>query len=110
MQDHPDDAREKRDQERPKADREREEQEAKYNSYLRRAQEDRLKDMADLKFVYQSGTDATGRPIIVFIASHIPATVVDMVPFCSPYLLFSLCPSLFFIFDIVSIHARLVLF
>lgn len=78
MSDHPDDLREKRDDAKPKAEREIEDNNRRYNKFLRQALETDLSDMADLNFIYESGQDATGRPNIVFVASHIPVATVDM--------------------------------
>jgi len=78
MSDHPDDMREKRDDAKPKAEREIEDNNRRYNKFLRQAMETDLTDMADLNFIYESGQDATGRPNIVFVASHIPVATVNM--------------------------------
>jgi len=78
MSDHPDDVREKRNDAKPKAEREIEDNNRRYNRFLRQALETDLTDMAELNFIYESGQDATGRPNIVFVASHIPVTTINM--------------------------------
>jgi O-acetyl-ADP-ribose deacetylase (regulator of RNase III) len=78
MSDHPDDMREKRDDAKPKGERELEENNRRYNKILRQAMDTDLSDMAELNFIYESGQDNTGRPNIVFVASHIPVTTINM--------------------------------
>jgi len=73
MQDSPDDVRAKEEAAKPKKELEREAEDRKYRSYLRKAQDEDLRDMAALNFIYQSGVDDLGRPVIVFVASQLPA-------------------------------------
>jgi len=73
MQDNPDDARRKLEATRPKDVLKEEANERRYGLYLRRAQEEDLRDLQALNFVYQSGVDQLGRPIIVFVISQLPA-------------------------------------
>jgi hypothetical protein len=54
------------------------EAERTYQRYLRRAMAEDLSDIAALNFVYRSGADATGRPIIAIVPSHLPAKAVDL--------------------------------
>jgi len=56
----------------------REAETRRYNSYLRLAREEDLADLAALNFVYQSGCDGEGRPIICIVASHLPAATADL--------------------------------
>eukprot|EP00462_Mataza_sp_D1_P025002 CAMPEP_0175135100 /NCGR_PEP_ID=MMETSP0087-20121206/8533_1 /TAXON_ID=136419 /ORGANISM="Unknown Unknown, Strain D1" /LENGTH=519 /DNA_ID=CAMNT_0016417709 /DNA_START=61 /DNA_END=1620 /DNA_ORIENTATION=+ len=78
MQDNPDEVRKKRDSNKPKAERIKEENEFKYKTILSRAENEYLEDLAQLKFIYQSGVDHSGRPIIIFVASLVPAKTVDL--------------------------------
>jgi len=73
MQDSPDDVRAKEEAAKPKKELEREAEDRKYRSYLRKAQDEDLRDMAALNFIYQSGVDNLGRPVVVFVASQLPA-------------------------------------
>lgn len=52
---------------------------AEYYALCAEAVDEDLSDVAALNLVYQSGEDAEGRPIIVFMAPNIPATRVDTV-------------------------------
>jgi O-acetyl-ADP-ribose deacetylase (regulator of RNase III) len=72
LQDHPDDVRLKRDSAKPKAEQAALEQERVYHSYLRKANDTDLSDMAALKFVYLAGRDFTNRPVIAFVACNLP--------------------------------------
>ena len=49
-----------------------------YSDYLQRAHEADLSDIAAMNIVYSPGVDSQGRKIIVLVASHVPATTVDM--------------------------------
>jgi len=51
---------------------------AEYESYLARTRVELLSDIAALNFVYRTGTDDYGRPIIVMIGANIPARKIDL--------------------------------
>ena len=71
----PDEKRSKLD---PKVARARRQVEERYAKFLERSKRADLKDLERFKFIYTSGKDKKGRPIIVFVASHLPASNVDM--------------------------------
>ena len=43
-----------------------------YAAHLKRAQSENLNDIAKMRILYQAGHDSMGRPILVFIANHLP--------------------------------------
>jgi hypothetical protein len=77
-QDNPDDVRRKDDMSKPKDQLAIEEDNRRYNMYLRRAKDEDLSDLAALNFIYQSGVDSQNRPILVFIVSHLPAASANL--------------------------------
>jgi len=54
------------------------EEEREYMAYLERAQKENFDSLQALKMIYQSGYDNFNRPIIVIVASLIPAKTVDL--------------------------------
>lgn len=74
----PDDERALADSLKSKDQLAREAENRRYNAYLRQSREEDLSDLAALNFVYQSGCDGEGRPIICLVASHLPAATADL--------------------------------
>lgn len=74
----PDERRNREDSLKSKDQLAREEETRRYNKYLRMARDEDLTDLAQLNFVYQSGCDGQGRPIICIVASHLPAATADL--------------------------------
>lgn len=72
MQENPDDVRRRLDSRKPKAVLQAEEAARQYNAYLRRARDENLSDLAHQSFLYHCGNDVSGRPVIVFVGSHLP--------------------------------------
>lgn len=81
-QENPDERRRREDAAKPAAQLAAEEQTRRYNMYLRRARDEDLSDLAALNFIYQSGVDSQNRPILVFVASHLPAQSASLVSEC----------------------------
>eukprot|EP00051_Salpingoeca_urceolata_P028000 m.484404 g.484404 ORF g.484404 m.484404 type:complete len:511 (+) comp23341_c0_seq1:278-1810(+) len=50
----------------------------RYKQWREKAKTEDLSSIAGLKFIYRAGSDAAGRPIIVFVARHFPAKNVDL--------------------------------
>lgn len=49
-----------------------------YENYLAVARKEKFDDIAPLNFLYQSGKDSLGRPIIVMIGAQLPAKKIDL--------------------------------
>eukprot|EP00466_Bigelowiella_natans_P009650 jgi/Bigna1/43726/e_gw1.83.15.1 len=77
-QENPDVVRKDQDSKLSEKEQARLEAEAQYREYLARARKADLKDLEKYQFIYTSGEDSKGRPIVVFVASHLPAENVDM--------------------------------
>jgi len=107
MQDNPDDIRRKEEQARPKSEQEKEANERRYATYLRRAQDEDLRDMQALNFVYQSGVDQLGRPIIVFVISSLPADNPKSLERVLLYLIKSLDPLVTQDYNVIYFHANI---
>eukprot|EP00795_Rhopilema_esculentum_P017526 gene17526-9150_t len=49
-----------------------------YAKWVKRSRTEDFSDMIKLQFLYQSGVDFMGRPIVVFVARNFPAQSIDM--------------------------------
>jgi O-acetyl-ADP-ribose deacetylase (regulator of RNase III) len=78
MQDDPDTIRRRNDAKLTPEEKEVVDLDRKYMHYLRMARQEDLSDVSKYRFVYPSGVDAQGRPVIVFLGSHFPANVVPL--------------------------------
>lgn len=78
VQENPDDIRRKFDQSKSKDQLAKEEAERKYQYFLRKSKEEDLSDLAKYNFIYESGTDTSGRPVVVIVANKVPAATVDL--------------------------------
>jgi len=54
------------------------EQQRRYAKWVKRSRTEDHSDMQRLRFLYQSGVDYMGRPVIVFVARNFPACNVDL--------------------------------
>nr|QSG73581.1 ganglioside-induced differentiation-associated protein 2 [Alvinella pompejana] len=54
------------------------EQYKRYEKWLKRSYQEDLSPMESLRCLYQSGFDVYGRPVVVFIGRHFPATKIDL--------------------------------
>ncbi len=79
MVESPDEVRRAAEAAQPAAVRAKQDEERLYNSYLRRARDEELKDMQQKNFIYYSGNDSIGRPVICIIGQNFPADHKDMV-------------------------------
>mmetsp|Transcript_16212 Transcript_16212/g.18045 ORF Transcript_16212/g.18045 Transcript_16212/m.18045 type:complete len:634 (-) Transcript_16212:80-1981(-) len=61
-----------------RADKDAAMQAQQYQRALREARETDLSDIARLNLLYQSGTDTSGRPIMVFVANRLPENNQEM--------------------------------
>lgn len=104
MQDNPDEVRRKADALKPKAQLEEEEANRVYMRYLRRSKEEDLSDLAKLNFIYQSGVDSSGRAIVVFVASQLPAAA-DQLDRVLLYMIHVLDPIVTNDYNLVYLHA-----
>mmetsp|Transcript_6401 Transcript_6401/g.11791 ORF Transcript_6401/g.11791 Transcript_6401/m.11791 type:complete len:517 (+) Transcript_6401:117-1667(+) len=77
-QDDPDIAKQRASRDMPNDQKQQIKQEYQYQDYLARARKADLSHLEKYRFVYVSGQDSLGRPVVVFVASHLPAQNVDM--------------------------------
>eukprot|EP00794_Sanderia_malayensis_P000669 gene669-1337_t len=54
------------------------EQQRKYAKWVKRSRTEDLSDIIKLRFLYQSGVDYLGRPVVVFVGKNLPAQGVDL--------------------------------
>eukprot|EP00794_Sanderia_malayensis_P002643 gene2643-3060_t len=54
------------------------EQQRKYAKWVKRSRTEDLSDIIKLRFLYQSGVDYLGRPVVVFVGRNLPAQGVDL--------------------------------
>eukprot|EP00002_Diphylleia_rotans_P022970 TRINITY_DN4512_c0_g1_i1.p1 TRINITY_DN4512_c0_g1~~TRINITY_DN4512_c0_g1_i1.p1 ORF type:complete len:524 (-),score=132.06 TRINITY_DN4512_c0_g1_i1:172-1743(-) len=78
MQSDPDKAKLMSLQTRSKEELDDEEAEKRFIRLYRKARQEDLSDLAAMKFIYQSGTDLSGRPILVIVSRHLQANMVDL--------------------------------
>jgi len=107
MTENPDEFRRKQELTRPKAELQKEANERRYAAYLRRAQDEDLRDMQALNFVYQSGVDQLGRPIIVFVISQLPAESPKSLERVLLHMIKTLDPLVTQDYNVIYFHANI---
>lgn len=106
-QEDPDERRRREDALKPKKQRQIEENTRRYNRYLRMARDEDLRDMAELNFIYESGEDSLGRPVICLIASHLPAETPESLHRVLLYIIKTLDPIVEQDFNLIYFHTNI---